>query len=76
MSADNRLVSIAEAAKLLGITYMEALTDERLKKVRVNRYYHQDTKRLIAQKIEDPGRWPMIRMSDLEVYKLERMAEK
>jgi hypothetical protein len=72
MSMDNRLITVQEAARMLNISYVEALTDERLKKVRVNKYYHPETKRLISQKIETPGRWPMVQLSDLEIYRLER----
>ena len=74
----DNLISIQDAAKMLNIPYMQALQDSRLRKVRVNRYYSKLNGKtyLREQKEETPGRWPMVKMSDLEVYRLELMNDK
>jgi hypothetical protein len=69
------MISLRQAAELLKVPYMQVLTDPRLKKTRVNKYYNKDG-RIKEQKVETPGRFPMIKLSDLDVYRLELLAEK
>jgi hypothetical protein len=73
---DNRFVTIQEAAAILNITYMEALVDDRLQKVRVNVYHDHDTNRIIEVKIEASGRYPMVQMSDIEAYRMKLLENK
>jgi hypothetical protein len=71
---EDQLITLKEAARLLRIPYMQVLTDDRLKKVRVNKYYTLDEnhrQRLKKVVIETPGRTPMIQVSDLRAYQLE-----
>lgn len=67
---DNRLMTIRDASKQLNIPYMTLLMDKRLRKVRINRYY-KNNKAIAEVKVESPGRFPMIYLSDLALYQIE-----
>jgi hypothetical protein len=71
---EDQLITLKEAGRILRVPYMQVLTDSRLKKVRVNRYYSVDEDRrqhLKKVTIESPGRTPMVNVGDLRAYQLE-----
>jgi hypothetical protein len=76
----NRLISLQEAANILHVPYIQILTDPRLRKVKVNKYYTKDqtTNKLTMtdMKVESPGRFPMVYTADLTVYRYELLESK
>ena len=66
---DNRMVTLKQAAYMLGISYMDVLLDDRLKKVRVNRIITDDQRLTQELMVEKSGRYPMIKMTDLQAYR-------
>jgi hypothetical protein len=76
----DRLISLQEAARVLKIPYLQILTDARLRKVRVNKYYTREAETnkltMTNMNVESPGRYPMVYTSDLKAYRFALLESK